>query len=63
MFSQLLKTADKFLEKFNIRRLKFGTIMEFLDRFNMQTSKDAMARVMRGIKVYCLQYLFLCSMI
>lgn len=63
MFSQLLKTADKFLEKFNIRRLKFGTIMEFLDRFNMQTSKDAMARVMKGIKVYCVLWLFICNII
>ncbi|XP_062579219.1 uncharacterized protein LOC134241150, partial [Saccostrea cucullata] len=50
IFSKLLKTADKFLEKFNIRRLKFGTIMEFLDRFGMTESKAAMARVMMEIK-------------
>ncbi|XP_062593831.1 uncharacterized protein LOC134255325, partial [Saccostrea cucullata] len=50
IFTTLLKTADKFLKKFKIRRLKFGTILEFLERFGMTKSKDAMARVMRGIK-------------
>lgn len=49
--SKLLKAADKFLEKFSIRRLKFGTIMEFLEKFNMQSSKEAMARVFKEIKV------------
>eukprot|EP00105_Crassostrea_gigas_P038494 XP_019922642.1 PREDICTED: uncharacterized protein LOC105327901 [Crassostrea gigas] len=48
--SKLLKAADKFLEKFSIRRLKFGTIMEFLEKFNMQSSKEAMARVFKEIK-------------
>lgn len=51
MFSTLLKTADKFLDKFNLRRLKFGTIMEFLDKFGMQQSKDALGNVMEEIKV------------
>lgn len=49
--SKLLKAADKFLEKFSLRRLKFGTIMEFLEKFNMQSSKEAMARVFKEIKV------------
>lgn len=31
----LLKIVDKFLDKFNLRRLKFGIIMEFLDKFGM----------------------------
>lgn len=51
MFSKLLKTADKFLEKFNLRRLKFGTIMEFLNKFGMEKSKKAMGNVMEEIKV------------
>lgn len=51
MFSKLLKTADKFLEKFNLRRLKFGTIMEFLHKFGMEESKKAMGNVMEKIKV------------
>lgn len=51
MFSKLLKTADKFLEKFNLRRLKFGTIMEFLHKFGMEESKKAMGNVMEEIKV------------
>jgi hypothetical protein len=50
-FSKLLKAADKFLQKFNIRRLKFGTIIEFLDKLGMVKSKEAMARVMITIKV------------
>ena len=52
MFSKLLKTADKFLEKFNIRRLKFGTIMEFLTKFSMTDSMTAMGEVLREIKVF-----------
>lgn len=56
MFSTLLKTADKFLEKFKLRRLKFGTIMEFLDKFGMQQSKDALGNVMEEMKV-CYLYL------
>lgn len=56
MFSTLLKTADKFLDKFNLRRLKCGTIMEFLDKFGMQQSKDALGNVMEEIKV-CYLYL------
>lgn len=56
MFSTLLKTADKFLDKFNLRRLKFGTIMEFLDKFGMHQSKDALGNVMEEIKV-CYLYL------
>lgn len=51
MFSKLLKTTDKFFEKFNIRRLKLGTIMAFLERLNMMESKTAIARVLRKIKV------------
>lgn len=51
MFSKLLKTADKFLEKFNLRRLKFGTIMVFLHKFGMEESKKAMGNVMEEIKV------------
>lgn len=51
-FSKLLKAADKFLQKFNIRRLKFGTIIEFLDKLGMVKSKEAMARVMITIKVW-----------
>lgn len=56
--SKLLKAADKFLEKFSIRRLKFGTIMEFLEKFNMQSSKEAMARVFKEIKVCLLKTFF-----
>ena len=55
MFSMLLKTADKFLEKFNIRRLKFGTIMEFLKKFNMPDSITAMETVLREIKVFSIK--------
>lgn len=51
MFSKLLKTADKFFEKFNIRRLKLGTMMAFLERLDMTESKTALARVLRNIKV------------
>lgn len=51
MFSKLLKTADKFLAKLNLRRLKMGTIIEFLDRFGMVQSKEAMAKVILTIKV------------
>ena len=51
LFGKLLKAADKFLEKFNIRRLKFGTIIEFLDKLEMNKSKTAMAKVMITIKV------------
>lgn len=51
LFGKLLKAADKFLEKFNIRRLKFGTIIEFLDKLEMNKSKSAMAKVMITIKV------------
>lgn len=50
-FAKLLKAADKFLQKFNIRRLKFGTIIEFLDKLGMDKSKMAMAKVMITIKV------------
>eukprot|EP00105_Crassostrea_gigas_P044415 XP_019928563.1 PREDICTED: uncharacterized protein LOC105342369 [Crassostrea gigas] len=49
-FAKLLKAADKFLQKFNIRRLKFGTIIEFLDKLGMDKSKKAMAKVMITIK-------------
>ncbi|XP_062616058.1 uncharacterized protein LOC134277763, partial [Saccostrea cucullata] len=49
-FKKLLKAADKFLEKYNIRRLKFGTIIEFLDKLGMNESKEAMAKVMITIK-------------
>ena len=55
MFSKLLKTADKFLEKFNIRRLKFGTIMEFLKKFSMTDSMTSMGEVLREIKVFSIK--------
>lgn len=51
MFTKLLRTADKFLQKLNLRRLKMGTIIEFLDRFGMVKSKEAMAKVIVTIKV------------
>ena len=51
MFSKLLKTADKFLQKLNLRRLKMGTIIEFLDIFGIVKSKEAMTNVILTIKV------------
>lgn len=56
MFSKLLRTADKFLQKLNLRRLKMGTIIEFLDRFGMVKSKEAMAKVILTIKVSSRKY-------
>ncbi|XP_078336896.1 uncharacterized protein LOC144626511 [Crassostrea virginica] len=50
MFSTLLLKADTFLQKYNLRRLKFGTIIEFLDKFNMTTSKEALRDVLKSIK-------------
>lgn len=51
MFSSLLLTADTFLQKYNLRRLKFGTIIEFLDKFNMTSSKEALRGVVSSVKV------------
>lgn len=51
MFSTLLLKADTFLQKYNLRRLKFGTIIEFMDKFNMTTSKEALKGVVKSVKV------------
>lgn len=51
MFSTLLLKADTFLQKYNLRRLKFGTIIEFMDKFNMTTSKEALRGVVKSVKV------------
>ncbi|XP_021353372.1 uncharacterized protein LOC110450253 [Mizuhopecten yessoensis] len=50
LFSNLLKKADSFLKKFSLRRLRMGTIIEFLDRLGMDESKEKMANVIKTIK-------------
>ncbi|KAK3102203.1 hypothetical protein FSP39_009587 [Pinctada imbricata] len=49
-FRTLIQKADSFLQKFSLRRLKMGTIIEFLDILGLTDSKQKMADVIKTIK-------------
>jgi hypothetical protein len=51
MFSTLLKKADSFFKRFSLKRLKLGSIIEFLDQLGMTDSKQKLAEVLKSIKV------------
>ena len=51
MFSTLMKKADSFFKKFSLKRLKLGSIIEFLDQLGMTESKKSLAEVLKSIKV------------
>jgi hypothetical protein len=51
MFSTLIKKADSFFKKFSLKRLKLGSIIEFLDQLGMTESKKNLAKVLKSIKV------------
>ncbi|CAG2211662.1 unnamed protein product [Mytilus edulis] len=49
-FSVLLKKANSFLKKFSLKKLRMGTIIDFLDKLGMDESKVQMAGVIKTIK-------------
>jgi hypothetical protein len=46
-----MKKADSFFKKFSLKRLKLGSIIEFLDKLGMTESKKSLAEVLKSIKV------------
>ncbi|XP_052083601.1 uncharacterized protein LOC127720901 [Mytilus californianus] len=49
-FSVLLKKANSFLKKFSLKKIRMGTIIDFLDKLGMDESKEQMAGVIKTIK-------------
>jgi hypothetical protein len=50
-FTTLLHKADVFFKKFSLKRLKLGTIIDFIAKLGMKESANKMAEVMKTIKV------------
>ncbi|XP_052081230.1 uncharacterized protein LOC127719255 [Mytilus californianus] len=49
-FSVLLKKADSFLQKFSLKKLKMGSIIDFLGKLKMDESKKKLAVVLTTVK-------------
>ncbi|VDI04283.1 Hypothetical predicted protein, partial [Mytilus galloprovincialis] len=49
-FSVLLKKADSFLQKFSLKKLKMGSIIDFLGKLKMDESKKKLAAVLTTVK-------------
>ena len=50
-FTTLLHKADSFFKKLSLKRLKLGTILNFIDKLGMKDSAKKIAEVMKTIKV------------
>ncbi|CAC5381353.1 unnamed protein product [Mytilus coruscus] len=49
-FSVLLKKADSFLQKFSLKKLRMGSIIDFLGKLKMNESMQKLAAVMKTVK-------------
>lgn len=47
----LVKNIKAFLERFSVRSLKMGAIIQFLDELGLQDTKEKMAKLMKTVKV------------
>lgn len=52
MFITLIKKAEAFFEKFSLKKLKLGSIIEYLDRLGMTETKEKLAIVLKTIRVF-----------
>lgn len=52
MFITLIKKAEAFFEKFSLKKLKLGSIIEYLDRLGMTETKEKLAVVLKTIRVF-----------
>ncbi|CAG2196998.1 unnamed protein product [Mytilus edulis] len=50
MFITLIKKAEAFFEKFSLKKLKLGSIIEYLDRLGMTETKEKLAVVLKTIR-------------
>ena len=50
-FATLMKKADSFMQKFSLRRLKMGTIIEFLTKLGMTDSRAKFVTAIKTLQV------------
>jgi len=49
--NMLIEKTNAFMQKFSLKRLKMGSIINLLDKLKMRESKEKMSKVIKTIKV------------